>query len=485
MTADTLTPARRRRERKTHRARHVGPQERFLIECRKNPVLFAAQALGVTTWEEHPDAFADQIAMFRSIFANKRTCVLSGHKTGKTFTNAVAALTFLCLYAPSKVITTAPGGRQTKELIWQEIHAIYERCERSGRPIGGTLLQTKLTYGPNHFAIGFSSRTEDQGVNFQGFSGDNILFILDEAAGVDPVVWGAAETAMQSRNSHIVATGNPFDPATQFYRAACSRYWHTMTMSSWRSPNIVAGRELVPGLASREWCEKMRDELGEDSAEYRWRVLGRFPAGSAHSMITLSSCEEARTRPRVAPGLRAIGVDVARFGDDRTVIVLMDGGHVVQTERHSGLDTVNVAGRVAELYRAHKADLVAVDDCGVGGGVTDILMRHADFNVLPVNAGERANDSEAFANLGMEMYAMLADDLKNGRISGLPDDETTEQLVNRRYSYTITQAKKLEPKAEYKKRMGRSPDEADALIICNYGRRFAGETAQYRAQVYV
>jgi len=450
---------------------------------RKHPERWAIDALGITAWRDYPEACADQIRLLRSIFENKRTACKSGHKTGKTFVSAAATLTWLSLYPKSKVITTAPTGRQIEKLLWREIRLQHANAERLGMPIGGRLLTKELIFSDDHYAIGFATDKESGGVQAQGWSGDQLLFVLDEAAGISAEVWNVANTALQSETAHIVAAGNPVDPATPFYDKCVDPLWHTLTLSSWDSPNVTAGQQIVPGCATQSWCDEMLATEGTNSPEYLFRVLGEFPSGSAFSLISLAQCEAAHDRT-VAGGVKAGGCDVARFGDDKTVLTAMDGGQIVEQEEFAGLDVVAVAGVTAEWYKRYGWQCVAVDDTGVGGGVTDVLGS-AGINVLPVNFGESASDPEKHANKAMEMLDMLAHEFIDGTIGGLPRNAIVRELTGRQYSFTPKQQKKLEPKDKFKARIGKSPDRGDSLMLANYARRIGGNGAASIAQVYV
>lgn len=449
----------------------------------REPDKFAVDMLGVEAWDRHPELCAQQIDMLRSVFRHRKTAVKSGHKTGKTFTLAVAALTFLHLYRPSVVITTAPTNRQVKELLWQEIHRLYRQAEAAGRPLGGELLECKYKISPGHFAIGFSTDKQDAGVKVQGWSGENVLIVFDEAGGVPREVWEVANTALQAPNARMIAAGNPHDAATPFYDTCLSNSWHTITMSSWDSPNARTGQQIIPGLASREWCQEMLEEWGEESPVYQFRVLGEFPAAGSKTLIRLAWCEAARDRAALPPGYRCGGCDVARFGEDKTVVIGLNGGHVETIERVARWDTVEVAGKVTQMYRAHNWESIAIDDTGLNG-VSDQLAR-AGLNVIRVNFGSKAFDDGAYGNIATEMFALLARTLKDGELSGLPrHGDLFRELTGRQYSFTLKQQMRLESKEDFKSRIGHSPDDGDALMLANYARHLANSGAAVIGQVF-
>jgi hypothetical protein len=451
-------------------------------------------------WQQHPVEFAQHILraglwnrqeeILNSVWTNKKTAVKSGHKVGKTYLLGVTALTYLFLVRPSVVITTAPTWRQVEKQLWQEIKALVNKVKGYGPPLGGELLETQYKLGDKHFAFGFSSEHGQSGVNFQGFSGP-ILFIFDEAGGVPQAVWDVVETSMVHSQSRWLCMGNPHDPATPFYNCFSSKFWTKFTVSSRETPNALAGKELVPGLATREWCDERLEEWGPDDPRYQFRVLGEFPDGGIFTLIRTAWVRAAmmKDRPAYVDGkvpYRAGAVDVARFGDDDTCIVGFEGTHLDSIDQVHGSDTVNVAGLVARKYKERGWNGVVVDDTGVGGGVTDILCRDPSINVIPVNYGESAADDDHYCNIITEMYAVFADELKDGLISGIPKNEIVlREFVARKYKFDMKQRMKLQPKSEFKEEVGSSPDRADAIVMARWAVRMAANGESYLGQIFV
>lgn len=458
-------------------ARHQKAAVKAYEGFMRNPEAFVRLAFGVELWEK-------QREVLQAVFQHKRTAVKSGHKVGKTHLMAHTALAFLMLVRPSVVITTAPTWRQVEKQLWQEIHAACDRAKYRGLPIGGELLTTQLKFGAKHFGFGFSSEHTEGGVNFQGFSG-NVFFLFDEAGGIPQNIWDVVETSMVSAKARWLVAGNPHDPASPFWKCFGSKLWKPFTVSSWDTPNSITGREIIPGLATREWCEERKAEWGEEDPRYQFRVLGEFPDASAFSLIRTSWLRAAQKAEPKTGGVRAGGCDVARFGDDDTVIVGFDGGHLLPMEVIHGADVVNVAGAVARAYKRNKWECVAIDDTGVGGGVTDVLVRDRELNVIPVNFGEAANDNEHYANRVTEMFASFAESLKLGEVSGFPEDEELcREFTARKYEFTLTQQMKLWPKKKFKEEIGRSPDRADAILLADWARKVGGSGVCAFAQVF-
>jgi len=222
---------------------------------------------------------------------------------------------------------------------------------------------------------------------------------------------------------------------------------------------------------SDEYCERIATRYGRDSDVYRVRVLGLFPKGEPDTFIRLDEAEGARGRIVPDRGAWFIGVDVARFGDDETVIYFRRGFNVQEPVVRHGIATTWTAGEVVNVVKWIRATgyedtiEVRVDDTGIGGAVTDMLNEQSvelDIDVIPVNFG--AAGDEDHADRAALMWGRLKEFM--GEMS-LPDDEQLlAQLSTRKYKIQPDGRIKLERKEDMKKRGLPSPDRADALALC-------------------
>lgn len=416
------------------------------------------------------------IELIGLISTQRRVVVPSGHGVGKTWLLARIALWFLYCFYPAKVITTAPTWTQVEKLLWSEISKAYNTSQF---PLGGRLLTTDLKIEEDWFAIGFSTRgkaseREYGAPRFQGFHSENLLVLLDEGPGVEHEIWTSIETLITGVNNKIVAAGNPTSPSGDFYEACKSPLWNKLTISSFDHPNVKENKIIIPGAVTRDWIEERRLDWGEDSPLWVSKVLGEFPAEGTDTLIPLTwaeACVGLDLRKydednRVIDSPRHLGVDVARYGDDKTVLCEMLNRMVQPLESVSKKDTNWTIGRVKVLNNQRSFDQIGVDDTGVGGGVTDGL-EDAGLEVEAENFGASAIEDDRFENRVTELYWILREDIKNKNIS-LPDDkELVNQLCSRKFSYTRKGKIKLESKDEMKKRGLKSPDKADALAIAN------------------
>jgi hypothetical protein len=427
------------------------------------PSDYAQLRLGLTPW-------ARQKEIIDAVFEKKRVTVRSGHGVGKTCASAALACWFLAEHSPALVITTAPTNRQVEKVLWPEVRRMWRRT-LLGRAGVGRVNACEIKITDSRRAMGFSTDEPDR---FQGFHCPNLLFIADEAAGVDGKIYEAVQGILTGENAHELLIGNPTTPSGFFYDSHMpGSPYHKIRISCLESPNVIAGREVVPGLTTRAWVERQKQEWGEESPAYKARVLGDFPDQAESVLIGRSWIEHAQSlMPRTDAGPKRMGVDVARFGADTTAFVIRNDSGVLHMETHAQWSTMETAGRIIALMREQDIlpHRVAVDDTGVGGGVTDRL-REQGFYVRAINFGGKAQAESKYHNRRTEMYKELARALnpaEGGGGFGLPPSarDLARQLADLRYAYTSRGLTQLEPKEAIKRRLGRSPDEADALALC-------------------
>src|SRR5690606_8284809 len=280
-----------------------------------------------------------------------------------TATEVFAVLWFLFTRPNARVPCTAPGRPQLEDVLWPEIAKWLQNSK-----VAPYFRWTKTKV----YFVGFEEtwfatmRTAAKPENMQGFHGDHMLWILDEASGLEDEITEVIEGSLTGGSDNkILMCGNPTQLSGLFHRAFHREadLWHGMKISCLDSPRV-----------SKSYIEKMR-RFGEDSDIYRVRVLGEFPRGGMDTFLAYGDVQKAtyRTVPEGTPV--EMGLDVARFGDDYTVYAIRKGLKLLPLESVGGWDTVRVADKAAELIKEHGVAKVKVDDTGVGGGVTDNLRR--------------------------------------------------------------------------------------------------------------
>jgi len=419
---------------------------------REDPVWWVNEVVGNELWSK-------QKQIMESVRDNPRTAVRSCNGAGKSFVSANIVAQFLTNHPESIVITTAPTTRQVEEILWQEIARVHSK---SRFPLGGRMLKTKWDFEAKWFALGLSTTDPNR---FQGFHANDILVVVDEACGVESQIYEGVDSITTNEGAKILLIGNPTEPEGEFYKAFSSPLYNKIHISAFDTPNFTMelGRE-IPGLTTPRWVAERKMEWGEDSPAYIARVLGDFPDVSMASMIPLSWVMKATlldVPPKNVP--RTLGVDVARYGDDESVIVERDGSKVKGIFRFNKLDTEEVADEVITRFEEfYGCELVTVDAVGVGAGVADKL-RHRGYPAISFESAERAYAPTRFNNKRTEIWYGLRERFRKSEI-GIPNDDTlTDQLSNPRYSFDAGGRYCLETKDEMKRRGRPSPNIADAV----------------------
>ena len=416
-------------------------------------MLFAQEVLGVKPWSK-------QAEVLRAIVANRRVAVKSGNGLGKTAVAAMAVLWFLSCHAPAIVLSTAPTYRQVRNLLWREIRRFYVLAPFN---LGGEMLDVRWELSEARYAMGLSADSADE---FQGFHSPNLFVVVDEAAGVEEIIYEAVESVMTSENCRLLLIGNPTSMAGAFRRAFFEERAHysVVTISAFDSPNVIEDRPVVRGLVSRSWVEERKLLWGEETGVYRARVLGEFPDQGEDTLIPLSVVEAATKRWLPLTGERVMAVDVARFGADKSVIVVRDGMQVTKILEYRALDLMALTGRVQATMEAVGLDEVIIDEIGVGAGVVDRL-KELKVKAHGVNVGIPAHDDKHFSNLRAEGYWRLRQLFLDGVVAVPADQELVGQLASMRYEFDSRGRVQIESKESMRRRGASSPDKADAMML--------------------
>ena len=440
------------------------------------------------------EPWGKQVEIIESVRDHQRTSVKSCHGIGKTYIAARVALWFLTSHPDSIVITTAPTFRQVENQIWRELHEAYDK---SNLQLGGKLNKTLLEYGAKWYAMGVSSK---EPTNVQGYHADDILIIVDEAAGVAPPILEAIEGSLTSARVRLLYIGNPTISYGGFYDSHLSPLYNKISIPVYCTPNFVhngirsvsdlerfTSQEEVaalpilnPSLVTPLWAWQRLQAWGKTSPMFRARVEAIFPEENKDTLIPLNYINFALEREWTLRELReqdttqAIGIDVARFGDDVTVLTHVQGNRHKDTDWFNGKDTMQTVGKATEMFNAKKmnkdTDMFVVDDTGVGGGVSDRLTE-LGYRVIRVNFAQRAQ-TEEFANAKAEMFWHLRDLFLSENISILDHGKLIAQLSTIRYNMTSNQKIEIVSKQKMKKIGLDSPDFADSLALAFYGIRF-------------
>ncbi|MYK60625.1 MAG: AAA family ATPase [Chloroflexi bacterium] len=427
---------------------------------RRKPVLFAKEYLSVNPWKKQQEILS-------AISNHNRVAVRSCNGSGKTFTAALATIWWLMTHDEAIVITTAPTERQVQNLLWREIRGIYLK---NGDLIGGKITSTRLELSSNRYAFGFSTNTTER---FQGFHNENLLIIVDEASGVKEPIFDAIRSCLTTANAKLLMIGNPQNLSGTFYDAfhKTRSQWETIHISAFDTPiftrEIAAHEPPPPGILTKEWVDEIAGFAGEENSRYQIHVLGEFPSQADDTLIPLKWIEQAADRHFDPDDEHdtVMGLDVARFGDAKTVAIVRRGAAVVEMREFPSAELMETTGRAQELATEHDVKTIFVDQVGIGAGVEDRLKELGITRVVGVNAGLKASNSERFSNLRAEMFHGLRQRFADDDIAIPNDPELISQLASLTYTYTSRGQLQMQSKEQIRNSGLPSPDKADALTL--------------------
>jgi len=276
----------------------------------------------------------------------------------------------------------------------------------------------------------------------------------------------------------------------RYYAFPLRMFMYTMNPYTWDDPiNIVLPdsrsdvRRIKINYSDNPWFpasleeERKQAEAIMSPEEYGRIWLGIPYDNAEHAIMPRAALLAAMKREASRDGGIVVGADIARFGDDSTVFIKREGMQVIDSRTLHKQDTQEVASQLFDFAEGGK---INIDDTGVGGGVTDKL-RKMRANVNPINFGAAAMDKKKYPDIISEMWFNLASVLPNCGL--MHDDQLLAELASRQFKYTADERRKVESKEEYKKRTGRrSPDRADATILCFYNNDRIIRAAPYSAR---
>lgn len=437
----------------------------FLAELIHDPLAFVRAAFswgeGELAGESGPDDWQTELlAELGKLSASGdpvRLAVASGHGVGKTALVAWVIL-WATLTRPNLAgVVTANTQNQLSGKTWAELARWRNRLIPPFRAMAEwTATRLKHTKAPERWFVEATPWTEHNSEAFAGLHAEHVLVLYDEASAIHDRIWEVTEGAMTTPRAMWLVFGNATKNTGRF--AECwGKFRHRWR--TWRVDSRTAKK------ADQKQIQRWIDDYGIDSDFVRVRVLGLQPRAGSSQYISLDDVRAAKDRqPAGFEKLpKALACDVARFGDDQTVIVLRQGQSFRILARYRGLDTMQTAARVAEQMDIHKPDATFIDGVGVGGGVVDRL-RQMNRTVIDVNNGATAIDDKQFANVRAETWSKGRDWIKAGGC--LPDDdELTSDLTGPEYHFNARQQLAIERKEDMKRRGLASPDAGDALML--------------------
>jgi hypothetical protein len=384
-----------------------------------------------------------------------KIAVASGHGIGKTALVAWIIHWFTCCFEFGQTVVTANTKTQLLTKTWREL-AKWNRLSQV-QWFEWTATQYKHRKFPDAWFASAVPWSEHASEAFAGTHEKFVLVIFDEASLIADKIWEVTEGAMTTANAIWIAFGNPTRNTGRF--AECfGRQKHR-----WRTWQIDS---RTAKMANKKQIQQWVDDYGEDSDFVRVRVRGVFPRAGSLQLISLEDVTNAMRRKPTGyeESARIIGVDIARHGDDQTVLTKRQGIRVWPQEKWRIPDTMQIASRVSAEIAEFDPDATFIDVTGIGWGVFDRLRQlgHSD-KLFAVQVGEAAIKDKLYFNKRSEIWAAgIRDWLKAGGC--LPDDRELESdLIAPEYGYDARERLQLEKKEDTKERGLSSPDCADSL----------------------
>lgn len=384
-----------------------------------------------------------------------RDSTASGHGIGKSAEVAWIILWFMSTRPHCSGVVTANTTSQLTTKTWRELALWQKRCI-TGHWFDWSATSFKHRDHPETWMVNAIPNSEHNSEAFAGLHATHVLTIYDEASGIPDKIWEVSEGAMTTPRAIWLNFGNPTRNTGRF--VAC----HTTDRKRWNSRKVDSRTcKMTNKKEINEWVET----YGEDSDFIRVRVRGEFPrAGNMQFVpsdvvdycMALDMPLEAYLYSPVV-----IGVDVARYGDDKSVICIRQGRKVHEFRKFRELNTMQLALEVVVAIREYTPGIVFVDGVGVGAGVVDRL-RQLGYEIFEVNAGVKAQDEELYYNKRVEMWDRMRADMRRGL--DMPyDQDVRAALIGVEYGFDDKERMRLERKKDMKKRGLDSPDEGDAL----------------------
>ena len=297
--------------------------------------------------------------------------------------------------------------------------------------------------------------------------------MVDEASGVTDPVYVPLEGALTQEDNRVLLIGNMTRNTGYFYdthfHSTIKHHWTRLHWDSRESENV-----------SKEYCSYMAQKYGEDSNVFRIRVAGDPPLEDETTLIPLAWAEACIDNEIEVPedSPLYLGVDVARYGDDKSIILPRQGLRIMEWKTFQGMNTINLAGFVNAAYAELDATGVAVDEVGIGAGVVDWLDKHHLPGLFGINVNSSSSNIKKYDRLRDELWVMVRDRCQARQYcfpGTCPPGETVSygqelanELASIRYEFNKQGGYVIESKKQMRSRGVASPNIADALCLTEY-----------------
>ena len=429
-----------------------------------NRVDFVKYIIGVTPTDQQGDAL-------RALDKHEAVTIASGHGCGKSAVESWAVLHYMCCRPFPKVPCTAPTKHQLYDILWAELSKWHRKMSPAFRD---QFQWTKEKFfhkaHPEEWFAVARTATKENPEALQGFHADYVFAVVDEASGVPESTFEVLEGAHGTVETKMLLCGNPTRREGTFFESH-HKLQHLYKKLKWSC--------LDSPIVAERYVERIEKKYGKESNIYRVRVLGEFPLHSDDTFIPYELVEAALMRdiPPQDDYPLVFGVDVARYGDDSTVIARRRGDEFKQYDVLRNKSTMEVAGYVARCANKENPKHIFIDVIGIGAGVYDRLYE-LGYPVIPVNVAESpAINGQEYRRLRDELWGLMREwlEMRRGKLWDNEDNDLLGELTTPTFKILSDGKIAIEKKDDMKKRGLPSPNIADAHILT-----FAQPVAAYQ-----
>lgn len=456
--------------------------EKFILEA----LLFEERGYKLTTqqkealysvkmvvWSKKKSNAGEELTAEELMYSKKiGISVMSGKGTGKDAIISMIILWFICCFPEHKIPCTANSGKQLKEVLWAEIGKWLKGSAIEDQVV----IQSEKVYvrtadkagdGKKYFAtartVNVKGDADALAATLDGFHCDNMMIVVDEAAGIPDPVFKPFETTLTGPCNFVFMIFNP-TRSSGYAVDSHGKNREDWVALQWSAEDSELA--LLPQFA--EQIKRTERKYGRDSNVFRVNILGKPPATDSNGLIPFDWVMEAVDKEMVVdPGDPVMtGVDVGA-GGDASIILHRQGGRVEKLQEHNTKDTMLLVGWVKMAADEWESSAVFVDNIGIGLGVYNRL-RELGVSVYAVDV-RRVARRERFAKLRDELWWIVREQFELGLISIPNDAELIAELTSIKYEPNDSKGEiKIESKKDMKRRGVASPNKADALCLSYY-----------------
>jgi len=458
------------------------PDVEKILEWQKSPLAFIRDIWGLIperdnlkfekgkhlTWQQYEIFLAVERSLKKE--SPKKISVRSGHGIGKTSSCALLILWFLHNHLDAQASCTAPTSQQVYDVLWKEIKKWIDKMPRPVRDkYEWTTSYVRITERPETWFARAATARKEAPEAFAGIHGEYVLLIGDESSGIPEEIFESGRGALTNENALVLLFGNPLRLTGYFYDTHNSqkKNWQALNFSSLDSPLVDKNSGLI---------QEIREKYGEESDEWKIRVLGEFPRVDSvddKGYVPLLFKEDIKYTIDTKFGRqRWMAIDPAGEGSNKSIWVIRDNFKAMIISSEDISSPKSIAQKTINLAEAYQVPFenIVIDNFGEGANVAqEIALSGAKEDpprrVVGINVGDKSN-SEEYMNIRAEYYTKLKEWLRSG--GELVTDKRWSELLDIRFRRELNGKLRIMSKLDMQKQGIASPDVADALMLSFY-----------------